>query len=87
MRLTSYCWASFSSVPNAWAVRTDERTSSARVAAAEYSETTLAESLAKYVPPTPKMSSMVGKIQKRMRVNFHDRMNAITNPEKNVDTA
>jgi hypothetical protein len=57
------------------------------VAAAEYSVTTWAASLAIYVPPAPKMRSMVGRIQKRMRVNLHDRMNAIMNPAKNVATA
>ena len=73
-------------MPKACAVRTEERTSSAMVAAAEYSATIFVASLAIVEPPRPKMRSIVGNIQKRMRVNFHDRTNAMMNPEKNVDT-
>src|SRR5271170_3391130 len=87
IRDRSYSTANFSSVPNACAVRTDERTSSATVAAAEYSVIPFTASLAIIVPPKPKIKSIVGRIQDKIKVNFHDRINAIMKPEKNVATA
>lgn len=62
-------------------------TSSAIVAAEEYSAIVFFESLAMAPPPTPKMTSIVGKIQDKINVNFHCLVNAIINAETNVEAA
>jgi hypothetical protein len=80
----SYNDANASSEPNAWAVRTDERISSASVAAEEKSARRALEALETMRPPPPMTMNSTGNIPERMSANFQLRTYAIMKPEKKV---
>jgi hypothetical protein len=81
---SSYVAANLSSVPNAWTVRIDERTSSAIVAAEEYPAMTRFEAVATIRPPPPIIMTKTGMMHERTKASFHARIYATMRPEKNV---
>lgn len=65
-------------------MRTDDRISSARVAAEEYSSRTLLEALETMRPPPPMTMNNIGNMPERMSANLQLRTYAIMKPEQNV---